>query len=94
MATGALDVNRDILKVFEGRLKSHPKGDPVEIGDYSKDNRFELGLHLELFWAVYGGSACYLRVPKDLVEKVRTESQRQELEANKAFQRSHKNAPR
>ena len=45
-----------------------------------KDNRFELRGHTELFWAVYGGSACYLRVPKDLVEKVRTESQRQELE--------------
>lgn len=89
-----LKTKKDILKVFEGRLKSHPKGDPVEIGDYSKDNRFELRGHTELFSAIYGGSACYLRVPKDLVEKVRTESQRQELEANKALQRTHNNARR
>ncbi|MDH3585041.1 MAG: hypothetical protein OER86_12585, partial [Phycisphaerae bacterium] len=50
----------DILKVFQARLRSHPKADPVEISDYSKDNRFELGSHTPLYAAVYGGSTCYL----------------------------------
>ena len=76
---------KEILKVFEDRLKAHPEGAPVEVSDYSKDNRFELEGHTELFSAVFGGSSCYLRVPKDLVEKVRAESLRQEQEANKAI---------
>lgn len=80
-----LKTKEGILKAFEDRLKSHQKGDPVEISDYSKDNRFELEGHTELFSAVWGGSSCYLRVPKDLVENVRVESQRQEQEANKAL---------
>lgn len=80
-----LKTKKDILRVYEDRLKSHPEGEPVEISDYTKDNRFELRGHAELFSAVYGGSSCYLRVPRDLVEKVRAESQRQEQEANKAL---------
>lgn len=80
-----LKSKKEILKVFEGRLKSHPKGDPVEISDYSKDNRFELQGGTELYSAIYGGSSCYLRVPQDLVETVRAASKRQEQKANQAF---------
>jgi hypothetical protein len=68
---------RDVLKVFEGRLRLRPKGDPVEISDYSKDNRFELDPHTEPFSAVWGGSTCYVRVPKDLVGRVKAASQAQ-----------------
>lgn len=80
-----LKTKNDILKVFEERLKSHPKADPVEISDYSRDNRVALACPTELFSAVYAGSSCYLRVPDDLVEKVRTESRRQETKANNAL---------
>ena len=80
-----LKTKNDILKVFKERLESHPKADPVEISDYSEDNRFELEVHTELFSAIYGGSSCYLRVPDDLVDKVRSESRRHETEANKAL---------
>lgn len=78
-----LKSKKAILAVFEGRLKSHPQGDPVEISDYSKDNRFELEGHVELFPAVWGGSSCFLRVPGDLVDDVRAESQRQKQNAAK-----------
>ena len=74
---------KDVLKVFEGRLRLFPKGDPVEISDYSKDNRFELEPHTEPFSAVWGGSSCYVRVPKDLGGKAKAAS---ELQANPAPQ--------
>lgn len=69
-----LKTKNEILKVFEERLKSNPKADPVVIDDYSKDNRFELDYadSPELFSAIYGGSAYYLKVPADLIEKVKT----------------------
>lgn len=81
-----LKSKKDILKVFEGRLTSHPKGDPVEISDFSKDNRFELSSYPEIFSAIYGGSDCYIRVPKDFAKKVKTPPRQQELKANKTLQ--------
>jgi len=57
----------DILEVFFTRLRSHAQGKPVEISDYSRDNRVELPFGAEVFSAVYGGSTCYLRVPEDLL---------------------------
>jgi len=61
----------DILKIFFIRLRSHAKCKPVEIGDYSQDNRVELESGTEVFSAVYGGSACYVRVPEDLLPDAR-----------------------
>jgi hypothetical protein len=55
----------DILDVLFWRFRSHRQGKPVEISDYSQDNRIELRPGTEVFSAVYGGSACYVRVPKD-----------------------------
>lgn len=53
-----LKTKKDILKVFEDRLKLNPKGDPVESGDFSKDNRVELKPSSgELFYAVFSKSA-------------------------------------
>ena len=59
-----------ILKVFQKRIKTHPKHHPVEISDYSKDNRYELDLPWdhELMRAVYAGSSCLLRLPHDLAK--------------------------
>lgn len=59
---------KSIMKTFRARLKKRPKADPVLVGDYSKDNRFELDLYMSPFAAIYGGSSCYLRVPIDLVK--------------------------
>ena len=81
-----LKTKENILKVFERRIESHPKADPVEISDYSKDNRFELRAHTEIFAAVYGGSSCYLRVPKDLAEKVLTKEFERKKRAKQASQ--------
>jgi hypothetical protein len=86
-----LKSKKDILKVFEDRLKLKPKGDPVESGDFSKDNRFELKpSYGELFYAVFGGSACDLRVPKDLEKKAIAESARLEKEFEKAIDKDKK----
>jgi hypothetical protein len=86
-----LKSKKDILKVFEHRLESHPKGDPIEFHDYSKDNRFELEWGTEVHGAIYSGSSCYLRVPKDLVDQVKQQSKRQ---ANQVLQRSYNDARR
>jgi hypothetical protein len=66
-----LTSKKEILKVFEDRLAKHPKVDPVEIGDHSKDNRFEVRPPTEVFRAIWGGSSCYLKVPQDLLAKVK-----------------------
>jgi hypothetical protein len=58
---------RKILSLFRDRLKKQAKVDPVKIGDYSKDNRFELQDDTELYKAVWAGSSCYLRIPSDLL---------------------------
>ncbi|MEE8287219.1 MAG: hypothetical protein V3R72_11040 [Gammaproteobacteria bacterium] len=59
-----------ILKVFRNRLKDRPEGDPVEVGDHSRDNRFELAPGMEPYKAIYAGSSCYLRIPADLRAQV------------------------
>lgn len=58
---------RKILSLFRSRLKKQAEVDPVKIGDYSKDNRFELQDDTELYKAVWAGSNCYLRIPTDLL---------------------------
>ncbi len=58
---------KQILKVFEGRLKQRRKVDAVRIDDYSKDNRFELEPQMQPYYVIYSGSSCYLRIPKDLL---------------------------
>jgi hypothetical protein len=58
-----------IIEVFRKRMKERPKSDPVKIDDYTKDYRFELEPNMEPYNAVYAGSACYLRIPKDLTPK-------------------------
>ncbi len=60
-----------ILSLFRDRLKKVEKGDPVKIDDYSKDNRFELHDDTELYKAVWAGSACYLRIPSDLLSAMK-----------------------
>lgn len=86
-----LKTKKDILKVFEDRLKFNPKGDPVESGDFSKDNRVELKPSCgELFYAVFSRSACDLRVPKDLEKKAIAESARLEKEFEKAIDKNNK----
>lgn len=70
--TSKLELLRDgkrIRRLFEQRLKSHPKGDPVLIHDYSKDNRFELDFDSDVYQAIYSGSSCFVRIPSDLVGK-------------------------
>jgi hypothetical protein len=62
-----LEDKRKILSLFRDRLKKQAKVDPVKIGDYSKDNRFELQDDTELYKAVWAGSSCYLRIPSDLL---------------------------
>ena len=64
----------NILKIFKDRIKKNPKRDPVLISDYSKDNRYELIPFTKVWRAIYGGSSCYIRVPKDLIEKVELQS--------------------
>ncbi len=61
----------DILAVVFFRFRSHRQGKPVEIDDYSQDNRVELESGTEVFSAVYGGSTCYVRVPEDLLADTR-----------------------
>ena len=60
-----------ILKTFRDRIRKRPRAEPVRIGDFSKDNRFELQPGMEPWPAVYGGSSCYLRIPKDLLPGAR-----------------------
>jgi hypothetical protein len=82
----------DILEVFRARLADHPIGEPMVIDDYSRDNRFELQPYTEVYSAIYGGSACYLLVPDDLVEEVKRRSRQLEEEAIKELQKGQKNA--
>ncbi len=62
---------RTILSHFKDRLKRNPDGEPVKIGDDSKDNRLELDIESEIYKAVWAGSSCYLRVPSDLLPTVK-----------------------
>jgi hypothetical protein len=64
-----LDERMAILGVVRNRLKRRPKGDPVQCGDRSKDNRIELRPEKEPYAAIYAGSTCYLNMPKDLLPK-------------------------
>ncbi len=47
-----------ILSLFRDRLKKQAKSEPVMIGDYSKDNRFELRYDTELYKAIWAGSSA------------------------------------
>jgi hypothetical protein len=58
-----------IVKFVHARLKRHPDADPVQHGDHSKDNRVELQPGMEPYDAIYAGSSCYLKVPKDLLRR-------------------------
>ena len=58
-----------IVEVFRDRLKKRPKGDPVKMGDRSKESRYELRPDMEPYDAVYAGSRCYLNIPVDLMPK-------------------------
>jgi hypothetical protein len=79
---------KEILEVFETRLKSHSTAEPVEISDYSKDNRIDMGPNAEIYSAIYSGSACYLRIPDDMVEAVKTKLN---LELEKSLKQYSKN---
>jgi hypothetical protein len=64
-----LEDRKAIMRAVRDRLKRHPEGDPVQHGDYSKDNRVELDAGTEPYAAIHSGSTCYLKIPRDLLPR-------------------------